>query len=311
MSKILERSKITLKTGKWYANQWWQEDKYYQNGVASKEEVEIAFNELIRVFDDKWIIEQNFSHPFCTRLIEGLLPFQFLYQLGLNLHTVKREALIGDLERRLKNPKEYWEAAAFELKFLSKFLQQRFNIERNYKSGKGKTGKCNCDFKISTRGNEIVFVEIKRLKTFHLQNEETIENGNRSLWNQLLRDNSEVKTDFSRPLSHKIEINKIFRHISDATKNQLPGKGPGIVIVEVPFIELEQVKYALKNRLWNRGENSHQKYAHLSAIVLAKVFFDANKGSIRNNISIILNPKAEIDVSSYAAKEVINSLTDT
>jgi hypothetical protein len=44
--------------------------------------------------------------------------------------------LLGDIERRLKNPKEYWEAA-FELKFLSSLIRTGYKVERNYLLGKG------------------------------------------------------------------------------------------------------------------------------------------------------------------------------
>lgn len=315
MFKILERSKITLETGKWYAISWWQEDKYYENGLATKEKVKISFNELIRVFDEKWMLEQiiinnnkqpSFLHPLANRLIEeGILPFKFLYSLGLDLYTVRREGLIEDLERRLKNPREYWEAAAFELKFLSKFLQQGFDVRKNYESNKGKNGKCNCDFKIS-KGNETVFLEIKRPTGVHSHNIEIINKDKKRFWTQLLNEDVEVENFIGKPLLAKVEIGKVFHHIRRAVKNQIPDEGPGIVIVELPqIIEFKQVEYAVGNRLWNRGKNSHQKYAHLSAICLVKVFFDANKGFIRNNISIILNPKAKINVSSYAATETI------
>jgi hypothetical protein len=315
VKKILERGNITLKTGKWYDDPWWQDDKYYEDGLFTRKDAETAFNELKRVFNADWVLEQripnsnSFSHPFMEQFLlpEGLPYFQFLYSLGLDLYTVRRKGLIGNLERRLTNPKEYWESAAFELKFLSKFLQHGFNIERNYPSGKGRTKNSNCDFKIS-KGNEIIFVEVKRLREFHQQNIKGLEKVNRSRIESNIKD-AEVKSDFSEPLIRNIEINKVFYHIRNAVKNQLPDEGHGIVIIELPqIIENKEIECALRNRLWNRGKNSHQKYAHLSAICLVKVFFDTNKGSIRNNISIILNPKAKIDVSNYDVIKVIRSL---
>lgn len=136
-----------------------------KTALLPKKNVETAFCELKRTFDAKWMLGQktNGSPPFFHQiaiqlLTEGLLPFQFLYELGINLHTVRTADLLGDIERRLKNPKEYWEAAAFELKFLSRLICARYRVERNYPSGKGRH---NCDFKVS-KGSETVFFEIKR-----------------------------------------------------------------------------------------------------------------------------------------------------
>jgi hypothetical protein len=36
MIKILERAKIMLETGKWYAIPWCREDKYYENDLTNK-----------------------------------------------------------------------------------------------------------------------------------------------------------------------------------------------------------------------------------------------------------------------------------
>src|SRR3972149_8443871 len=209
MFKILERLKITLETGKWYAIPWWRKDGYYENDLANREKVEIAFNELIRVFDGKWMLEQiiinnnkhpSFLHPFAYRLIEeGNSNFQFLYSLGLNLYTVRKADIIGDLERRLKNSTEYWEAAAFELKFLSAFIQQGFDIEKSYKSNKGKTGKCNCDFKIS-KGNETVFLEIKRPKDVHSHNIEIINKDQKRFYTQLFNEDIKIENFSGEPL---------------------------------------------------------------------------------------------------------------
>ena len=165
VAAIIERTKETLQTGEWWTIPWWRDEKYYKDGFGSRETAETAFCELIRTFDAKWMLGQktNGSPPFLHRIAielmtEGLLPFQFLYELGINLHTARVTDLIGDIERRLKNPKENWEAAAFELKFLSSLIRTGYKVERNYPSGKGR---CNCDFKVS-KGYETIFLEIKR-----------------------------------------------------------------------------------------------------------------------------------------------------
>jgi hypothetical protein len=350
-SKIIERVNNTLTTGEWWSIPWWEEDKYYGDGLFTKKEAETAFNELINTFDAKWMIEQrdavianakewfenhrqevdnnpqllyyrqkldNASEPseafkvcqlmgfqashhlFNNFFAEGLSPFQFLCSLGLDLHTVRKADPLRDLVRRLKNPKEYWESAAFELKLLAQFLRKGFKVKRNYKSG---NGKCNCDFNASKR-NETVFLEIKRPKKFHRQNEEIIKRSQNRFYTKLVNENIEMEDTMGESLSYKVEIDKVFRLIRYAANKQIPRKGPGIVIVESPHaLGWSEFEDAAKKRFQNR-----RKYSHISAVVLVRALFNTKKGSICHNINIILNPHAKIDISSFDAVKITNAL---
>lgn len=233
--EIFSRKDITSRTGEWWTIPWWQEDQYCKNSPFTKEEAETAFNELRKVFDAEWMLKQipSFQHPIVYPLIYGgFLHFQFLCSLGLNLKIVREECLLGDLERRLKNPLEYVEAAVFELKFLSLFCCSGFEVTRHHKSDKGKH---NCDFKI-TKGGETLYLEVKRPRNIHRHNEEAIQKGLSRLETFLFSDNNEKGGFIGEPLSPNSELSKVFRRIEYAVDYQIPTRGPGVVIVESPWV---------------------------------------------------------------------------
>ena len=302
---IIERTKEALKTGKWWMIPWWQEDKYYyEEGFYTRDVAEIAFSELIRVFDDKWLLLQiktvnntlTFQHPLIYRFFEeGLLPFQFLCALGIELHTVRTAGLLGDIERRLKNPNEYWEAAAFELNFLSRFLRSGYKVERNYPSGKGC---CNCDFKVS-KDSETVFIEIKRPREFSKRNQETINRAQKHFYSQLLNDNIKAEDLTSAPLSSKNEAEKVFRLIHYAANNQIPDGGPGIVIVEAPHV-LNWSEFAAMAERRLRGR---KKYSAISAVILIQASFQ--EGRICYNSIAAFNSQANFDIKSSPALDAL------
>lgn len=60
-SKCLERYDIALKTRRWWAIPWWQEDQYKEAVQFSTEEVKDAFEMLKKLFDEKWFISQRDS----------------------------------------------------------------------------------------------------------------------------------------------------------------------------------------------------------------------------------------------------------
>ncbi len=266
--RILERAKLALNTGEWWAIQWWQSDEYYKDGPHTREQARIAFGELARVFDAQWFLQQktgrSFLHALCPTLLgEGSYFFDILCPMGLGLHDVREAGLLGDLVRRLRNPREYWEAAAFELKFLSYFLQNRFELKRDCPSGKGKH---NCDLRIS-KGDETLFVEIKRPRETHRHS----------------------------------SLDQVFRRIRYAARYQIPDEGGGVVIVESPWnLDLG----AFRSRATRRFHNQ-SKYSPLSAIVLVEISYN---NRICHNITPVMNPHAKTDVSSYKAMKLILSL---
>lgn len=297
----MERTKETMKTGKWWTILWWRDERYYEDSLFVRDIAEVAFNELITVFDAKWMLEQKsigtppFLHQIANQLItEGHLPFQFLYELGINLHTVRADNLLGDIERRLKNPKEYWESAAFELKFLSSFIRHGYAVKRNYPSGKGH---CNCDLKVS-KGRGAVFLEIKRPKELSARNQQIINKAQSHFYTKLLNDDTKEEDFTSSPLSSRAETNKVFRLIRYAANYQIPAIGPGIVIVESPHA-LNWSDFAVMAEKRFQGR---KKYPALSAVILIKTFFQ--NGKICHNSCIVFNPLASIDIKSSAVLEL-------
>ncbi len=306
IAPIIERTKETLKTGKWWTFPWWRDDKYYENGLFAKNIAEVAFNELITVFDAKWMLGQKrngtppFLHQIAIQLVtEGLLPFQFLCELGINLHTGRTACLLGDIERRLKNPKEYWAAAAFELKFLSSLIRTGYKVEPNYPSRKGRH---NCDFKVS-KESETVYLEIKRPWEMIAQNQQIVNKAQSLFFTKLLNDDIKKEEDFtSSPLSSRAEANKVFRVIRDAANDQIPEGGPGIVIVESPHA-LNWSEFALMAEKRFQG---HKKYPALSAVILIQTLFQ--DGKICHNSRIVFNPQASIDINSSPLIELFRNM---
>ena len=310
---ILERTKITQNTGKWWSIPWWQEEKYYINGAFTQEQVEIAFDELTKTFDAKWTLKQKidnatlpFVHPLVSWLLsEGLQPFQFFSSLGLDLYRAREEGLVTEnLVTRLKNPKEYWESALFELQLLSYLLSQGFRVEKDYKSGKGKRGTCNCDFRIS-KGDEIVFIEAKRPKKMHRYNEEVYRRNFGGFMTSVSEDNTRVRDSTGEPLSSEPELKKIFRHILYAVNNQLPSDGVGSVIIESPWPFRYWEKF---EKMMNIRFQKKVKYGHLSFIAAVETFFSADTG-LDHRIRILMNRSANIDVSSYTVITAIHSFS--
>jgi hypothetical protein len=309
MDNILVRFKSIFNTGRWWAIRWWQGEQYYKDGRFTKEQVETAFNELIKVFNAKWLLTQKtdnnppFLHPLANLLLaEGQYPFQILCTLGLDLYRVRKFGLLKEsLMRRIKNPKEYWESAAFELRLLSHFLYQHFDIKRDYKSGKGERGNCNCDFKIS-KGDEIIFLEAKRPKDMHRINKEICgKSSNR--FKAIILENSSCGNNLDgESLSLEPELKKIFRHILYAVNFQLPSDGASGVIIESRWpLDYWDI---FKEMAYRRFSN-HQ-YSHLSFIFVVDTFFDHE--GFNHKIEILHNPHSDISVENYEIISAIHSL---
>ncbi len=306
IAPILERTKTALEIGKWWTIPCWRDDKYYKDGFASRKNTETAFCELIRTFDEKWMLGQKnngsppFSHQIAIQLItEGLPRFQFLYELGINLHTVRVAGLAGDIERRLKNITEYWKSAAFELKFLSCLIRNRYKVERNYPSGKGRH---NCDFRVS-KESETVFIEIKRPWELSAKNQKIINQAESLFFTKLLNDDIKKEADFtSSSLSSKSEIDKVFRLIRYAVNNQIPQKGPGIVIIESPHaLNWNEFTAMAEKRFCGR-----KKYPNLSAVTLTRTFFQNSK--ICHTSRIVFNPQASINMKYSAVMGLFSNI---
>lgn len=307
------RFQNAIETGHWWCHPWWQDETYYEKGVYSRELAKIAFSELRLIYNEKWMLRNirkktgnlQVLHPAANILLpEGLSPFATLYSLGHNLYVARKENLIDDdLVRRLTNPTEYWEAACFELKLLSLFLDHGYKVERNYCVGKGKKGKSNCDLKV-TKEHETIYIEIKRPHKIHRDNEAVMLSAAYEVISRAMKDTVDPSPPIAKPLSSKKEIEKVFRWIREATKKQLPDKGLGVVIVESPLVmpSTGQIQAIADRRFRNRGI-----YSPLSAAVLIDSYLD--KDGIRNNVNIICNPHARVDVSTYESLKLLSSLS--
>lgn len=57
MSAHKAHLKKILQNGEWWTYPWWLEDQYYMNGLFDKNEVEIIFEEIKKVFNAGWFLE--------------------------------------------------------------------------------------------------------------------------------------------------------------------------------------------------------------------------------------------------------------
>ena len=307
-SPILVRTKTALITGEWWTIPWWQDEQYFKDGVVSRESAEMAFSELIKVFDAEWLLGQRINsgppllHPIATHLMaEGLLPFRFFFELGMNIKTARDYGLLGDIERRLKNRREYWEAAAFELKLLANLIRIGYKVERNYPSGKGRH---NCDLKASNE-SETVFIEIKRPRELIAQNRKIINKAQSFFNSKLLTDSIKSDDDFTlSPLLSRAEADKVFSIVRNAVNKQIPDRGPGIIIVEAPHA-LDSREFAMIAVERFRGR---KKYPSLSAVVLIKSNF--HDSQIYHNSHIVFNPLANVDIKQSAITDFLHKLNE-
>ncbi len=208
-SQVLERAKVILTTGEWWAVPWWRADEYYDDRLFTRRQAEDAFTQLKKIFNAKWMLEQRdiviteakkwlgeheqevkqnswfftlkeklditlepseaysiyrsmgfrATHPlFDYFFTEGLIPFQYMVSLGLNLFTAVKANLLGYIAERLKNSSDY-SGAHFELEILSHLILRGYSVERDPPSG---TKKKKGDLKVS-KESETVFIEVKRL----------------------------------------------------------------------------------------------------------------------------------------------------
>ena len=164
-SMLLERLKHALRTGEWWVPEWWQDSRYFETKHLDRSEVNQAFRELQRIFDEKWFLEQTtsypaslLSHPVANMLLaEGLHPFHNLVSFGRALSTVrKRNLLDTKLTTRLRHP-DQWAGAYFELAILAHLLKSGFTIEKHPNSARGR----RADFRV-TKGSEEIVLELSQ-----------------------------------------------------------------------------------------------------------------------------------------------------
>ena len=289
---ILKRYRNASKTGEWWKPPWWL--KFRDSCCTTKKRVEDAFKELINTFDAKWFLDQknnNFSHGLAKLLLmEGAYPFQILCSLGRDLYTLHKASLPKkrkDLVRRIKNPNEHWESAVFELRLISHFLSHGFNIEPDYRTGKGKRGKATCDLKVS-KADEVYFIEIKRPREIHGRNKE-IYKKNVNEANHTLK-NGKSGVFVGNSFSIKTELKAIFKLVYHAVRHQLPSHGASCVVVESiwgwPFDNFEAFKKMAMRRFTGRYKHT---YRNLCFIAIIKNSFDREKLELQHQLKIVKN----------------------
>ena len=298
-----------MKTDTWWNTEWWRDEKYYKDGQFTKRQGETAFEELKKVFDSAWLLRQkmknsdsSFQHPLINLLLkDGLYTFQFFCSLGIYLYRAKKQGLLTNhLMGMLRNP-DGFKSAAFELQLLSCLLSQGFKVEKDYQFGERKN---NCDFRI-TKGNEIVFLEAKRPRELHFRNEQICKKGYDQVEKIISENNNQSGNYKGDTLLLRPELAKIFRHIRDAVKNQLPSNGVGGVLIESswPFYCWEIFEIRAHKIFRNK-----EIYKHLSFICAVRNYFNPNADRLRfdQEIKILINHDAEVDVSSYNVLSVLN-----
>lgn len=148
-------------SGRWWEAAWLRDPKYLADLHLRPEQVEASIGALRACFDENWAKAETFAtHPIIQELFgsSGLVPFNFLYDLGDSLRLLTEHALLGDLARRLKVADEF-DGAWAELAALAQWVAAGVQVERNVRSGSGNK---NCDWKASA-GDSVIFGEVKRI----------------------------------------------------------------------------------------------------------------------------------------------------
>mgnify|MGYP001583647008 CR=1 FL=1 len=172
--------------------------------------------------------------------VKGLLLFQYLVNLGLNLLAVKKANLLeADLIIRLKNSNEYL-GAHFELDIPSYLIRNGFSVERPRSNG---TSKRKADFKVS-KESETLFVELKKLQP--------------SCENKLISDITYQISEnlFYDPLINSTQDNICFKLSRDLVIKTKTSKGRKYVADNWLLIA-EQIKHHITERIQRKNYGHH------------------------------------------------------
>ncbi len=146
----------------WAKEKWWLAEEHSQvwthHGI-SQQDVEDRLNHVTKVFTAEWQ-ESEPPHPVLYHLLtQGLLPLQFLYNLGENLRTVAECLRTKHVIDDLRLPDTY-ESALLELSIAAHLKRKSHDMEFRPRINTGKES----DF-CATRGDQKVFFEIKHMQT--------------------------------------------------------------------------------------------------------------------------------------------------
>lgn len=155
--------KVTPKN--WWHSRWWLQEEYVRiySEKASTEEVDSAISRVTDLYDSKWA-EQTPYHPvYCWLLSQGLLPLQFLYQLGQDLLELDGSLRLSSVIADLRNPGNY-ESARFEMGIAAHLKMKGSRVEFRPPLPNGR----EADFVAAYEGEQVYF-EIKRFQDSRAQ----------------------------------------------------------------------------------------------------------------------------------------------
>jgi hypothetical protein len=150
----------------WAKDKWWLTEEYSRVWTyhgTTQEDVEDRINRVIEVFSPEWQ-QCTPPHPVLYNLLpQGLLPFQFLFNLGGNLRTVAKCLRIKHVIEDLRLPDNF-ESALLELGLAAHLKDKGHKIEFRPPLDTGKES----DFS-ATYSEQKVFFEIKRMQPSNCQ----------------------------------------------------------------------------------------------------------------------------------------------
>lgn len=148
----------------WAKDKWWLQDEYSRlfayHGV-SQQEVEDCISRVMQVFTPEW--QQAMAtapHPaFLALLPQGILPLQYLFNLGRNLRTVAVCLRVQEMIRELRLPASY-ESAYLELQIAAHLKEKGHEVEFRPRLANGKESDL-----LVVYGCQRTHFEIKRMET--------------------------------------------------------------------------------------------------------------------------------------------------
>jgi len=118
-----------------WASKWWLKSEYIK-GRYNREEIELAFNEVLEVFNDEWLEKlmskfvegETRDHFYLRQFVgEGLYPLAILFSLGQDLMVIKSLEGYDRLKERMRS-NVGWMSAALEAEFAAYCVRQKLHV---------------------------------------------------------------------------------------------------------------------------------------------------------------------------------------
>lgn len=270
----METGDAIRKSGRWWERPWWRDPIYRTEPGVDAEQIEPAFDALREVFNEKWVKRQVDGHPMLQELFgaTGLNPFAFLYELGVNLKTLRKSGKLASFAKRLKDPGEFTGAHA-EMGAVAQWIHAGIEVELNVRSGNGNK---NCDWKISD-GGAVIFGEVKRIELAQVNKQ---------------RQNFDLPPWERKPVPFDLtaEGDKTM-DVVEKYAAQLPSTGPSVFMVfgrgsaaALPFSD------AAGKRMVERFKVENSPCRHIAGILVVRIFQFPEHGLVQL-VVFVRNPK--------------------